>query len=76
MGETKESLGDDKKPIEQFKKYIKLFKEFNRSENVCNYVGLKKENQKIIMYVFNFEYKDYLTKMLNYNAHQKCSKKF
>lgn len=74
IGETKESLSDEKKPIEQIKKYFKLFKEFNSSENLCHSVGLKKENQKILMYVFNSEYKDYLTEMLNYNAHQKLFK--
>ena len=74
IGETKESLSDEKKSIEQIKKYIKLFKEFYNSENLCHSVGLKKENQKILMYVFNSEYKDYLTEMVNYNAHQKLFK--
>ena len=74
IGETKESFCDEKKPIEQIKKYIKLFKEFNNSEEICHSVGLKKDNQKILMYVFNSEYKDYLTEMLNYNAHKKLFK--
>ena len=74
IGETKESLCDEKRPIEQIKKYIKLFNEFNNSEKICHSVGLKKDNQKILMYVFNSEYKDYLTKMLNYNAHKKLFK--
>ena len=74
IGETKEYLSNEKKPIEQIHKYFKLFKELNSSENICHSVGLKKENQKILMYVFNSEYKDYLTKMLNYNAHQKLFK--
>ena len=35
---------------------------------------MSKDNQKILMYVFNSEYKDYLTEMLNYNAHKKLFK--
>ena len=32
-------------------------------------IGLRKENQKILMYVFNSSYKNYLMKMIEHKIH-------
>ena len=72
VGEVKENiLTGDKKHIKQFKKYRQIFELCQKSEYMNKKFGLKKENQKIIVYIFNHNYQDYLKRMLLYKPHFK-----
>ena len=72
IGEIKESIkAGDKKHIKQFNKYRYIIKLCDNKEKICKKFGLKKENQKIVVYVFNNEYNEYLKRMLIYEAHRK-----
>ena len=72
IGEIKESIkSGDKKHINQFNKYRKIFKLCETNEKICKQFGIKKDNQKIVFYVFNSDYNEYLNKMLIYGAHRK-----
>ena len=72
VGEVKQNiLTGDKKHIKQFKKYRQIFELCQKSEYMNKKFGLKKENQKIIVYIFNHNYQDYLKRMLLYKPHFK-----
>ena len=74
IGEIKENFTTgDEKHIEQFNKYLKIIKLSDKNENIRKKFGFKKENQKIIVYIFDGSYKDYLKKML---IHKTLFKKF
>ena len=45
---------------------MEIFTLCQKSEHICNQFGLKKENQKILVYIFDGSYKNYLKKMLLY----------
>ena len=80
IGKVKEAIDDYHNNISQLKKYIKLFDLLERNERVNNRLGLKKENTKIIFYVFNSNYKSFLFKMMkhsiNYNKYNEIDKKY
>ena len=68
IGEIKESvLSGDKKHIYQLRKYLKIIERCKNDSELCNKLGLKKDNQKILLYVFNSDYEKYLERMLIYN---------
>lgn len=68
IGEIKENvLSGDKKHIHQFRKYIKIIKRCKNDSELCNKLGLKKNNQQILLYIFNSDYENYLKRMLIYN---------
>ena len=72
VGEVKKNiLTGDKKHIKPFKKYRQIFELCQKSEYMNKKFGLKKENQKIIVYIFNHNYQDYLKRMLLYKPHFK-----
>ena len=72
IGEIKENIATgDKKHIKQFEKYKDIIKLSETKEKICKKFGPKKENQKILVYVFNNSYNEYLKKMLIYEAHRK-----
>ena len=74
IGEIKENFSTgDEKHIAQFNKYLKIIKLSNKRENIRKKFGFKKENQKIIVYIFDGSYKDYLKRML---IHKALFKKF
>ena len=74
IGEIKENFSTgDEKHIAQFNKYLKIIKLSDKRENIRKKFGFKKENQKIIVYIFDGSYKDYLKKML---IHKTLFKKF
>ena len=55
IGEIKENIKTgDKKHISQLNKYRYIFQLCQKNDKICNKFGLKKENQKILVYVFNF----------------------
>ena len=65
IGEIKENvLSGDKKHIHQFRKYIKIIKRCKNDSELCNKLGLKKNNQQILLYIFNSDYENYLKRML------------
>ena len=67
IGEIKENvLSGDKKHIHQFRKYIKIIKRCKNDSELCNKLGLKKNNQQILLYIFNSDYENYLKRMLIY----------
>ena len=67
IGEIKENFSTgDKKHIKQFNKCMKIFTLCQKSQHICNQFGLKKENQKILVYIFDGSYKNYLKRMLLY----------
>ena len=69
IGEIKENFTTgDEKHIEQFNKYLKIIKLSDKNENIRKKFGFKKENQKIIVYIFDGSYKDYLKRMLTHKA--------
>lgn len=69
IGEIKENFTTgDEKYIEQFNKYLKIIKLSDKRENIRKKFGFKKENQKIIVYIFDGSYKDYLKRMLTHKA--------
>ena len=69
IGEIKESISSgDEKHIEQLNKYRKIIKRCEKDDVLCYKLGLKKHNQKILLYVFNSDYKEYLQRMLIYNS--------
>ena len=69
IGEIKESVtSGDEKHIEQLNKYRKIIKRCEKDDLLCYKLGLKKQNQKILLYVFNSDYKVYLQRMLIYNS--------
>ena len=68
IGEIKESVtSGDEKHIEQLNKYRKIIKRCEKDDLLCYKLGLKKQNQKILLYVFNSDYKVYLQRMLIYS---------
>ena len=68
IGEIKESISSgDKKHIEQLNKYRNIIKRCEKDDVLCYKLGLKKQNQKILLYVFNSDYKEYLQRMLIYS---------
>ena len=68
IGEIKESVSSgDEKHIEQLNKYRKIIKRCEKDDVLCYKLGLKKQNQKILLYVFNSDYKVYLQRMLIYS---------
>ena len=74
IGEIKENFSTgDEKHIAQFNKYLKIIKLSDKRENIRKKFGFKKENQKIIVYIFDGSYKDYLKRML---IHKALFKKF
>ena len=80
IGEVKEAIDDYHKNISQLTKYIKLFELLKKNERINNIHGLKKENKKIIFYVFNSTYKSFLFKMMehtiNYNKFKEIDQKY
>ena len=80
IGEVKEAIDGYYKNISQLKKYIKLFELLKKNERINNVLGLKKENKKIIFYVFNSTYKSFLFKMMeqtiNYNKFKEIDQKY
>ena len=69
IGEVKESLEDSDKNVIQLVKYLQMFFYLKESEEINKKIGLKKKNIKIIMYVVNSEYKNYLMKLIEYKNH-------
>ena len=80
IGEVKEAIDDYHKNISQLTKYIKLFDLLEKNEKINNVFGLKKENKKILFYVFNSTYKSFIFKMIehtiNYNKFKEIDKKY
>ena len=71
IGEVKESLEGSNKNIFQLIKYLHMFFYLKESEDMNSNLGLKMKNNKIIMYVINSEYKNYLIKLIEYKNHMK-----
>jgi len=72
LGEIKENfLTSDKNNIDQLNKFWKIFDLSETNERISEKFGLKKANQKIIVYVFNHSYSEYLKKMLLFESHSK-----
>lgn len=69
IGEVKESISTgDKDHIRQFEKYLKILDYCNKDDKTCQTMGLKKGNQKILVYIIDSNYKDYLYRMLSYDS--------
>ena len=65
IGEIKESVSTgDKKHISQLNKYRKIVKLSESDLKISKKFGLKPNNQKILVYIFNSNYKEYLKRML------------
>ena len=72
IGEIKEDFQSGiKNNIKQFHKYSLMIKIFKNNISISKKYGIKPENQKILVYVFNSSYKDYLKKMLTFQIHKK-----
>lgn len=69
IGEIKESIDDSDKNIAQLMKYMEMLSYLKISKEVNANLGLNMNNQKVIMYVFNSSYKDYLIKLIEYKKH-------
>ena len=69
IGEVKESIEDSDKNVIQLVKYLQMLFYLKDSEEMNKKIGLKKKNIKIIMYVVNSEYKNYLMKLIEYKNH-------
>ena len=70
--EIKESIStSDEKHIIQLKKYFDIFDLSKDNKQINDKFGFTKENQKIILYVFNNNYYGFLLRMLAYKSHRK-----
>ena len=69
IGEVKESIEESDKNVIQLVKYLQMFFYLKDSEEINKKLGLKMKNIKIIMYVVNSEYKNYLMKLIEYKNH-------
>ena len=74
IGEIKESSVTHEGII-QITKYIQLIYSLNKSEELNKNLGFKKENKKILMYVFNSSFQKYLQNILDFKINQKKFKK-
>ena len=70
IGEIKESSDAHEKLFEQVCKYIKLIKNLKNSVTLNKKIGFKKENKKIILYVFNGYYHRFIEDILDYKINQ------
>ena len=71
IGEIKENFSAGKDNISQLEKYINIIKLCKKSDKISERFGVVKSNQKILLYVFDNNYKDYLRNMLFYGFHSK-----
>lgn len=73
IGEIKENFSTgDKKHINQLNKYRQILKLSKKDDAICKKFGLTKNNQKIIIIIFNNSYKEYLKRMLLYKSLSKA----
>lgn len=74
LGEIKENVNTgERKHIKQLKKYTEIIELSKQNETIRKKFGFKNENQKILVYIFNSNYNEYLKRML---LNQSLSKKF
>ena len=70
IGEIKESSDSHLNLIDQARKYIQLIYNLRRSKRLNDNLGFKKENEKILMYVFNNEYQKFITNILDFRINR------
>ena len=71
IGEVKESSDNHKLDlIKQVRKYIQLIYNLKRSKRLNDNLGFKKENEKILMYVFNSEYQKFIMNILDFRINR------
>ena len=71
IGEVKESSNNKKLDlIKQVRKYIQLIYNLKRSKRLNDNLGFKKENEKILMYVFNSGYQKFIMNILDFKINR------
>ena len=71
IGEVKESSNNKKLDlIKQVRKYIQLIYNLKRSKRLNDTLGFKKENEKILMYVFNSGYQKFIMNILDFKINR------
>lgn len=71
IGEIKELSDSHDCLIDQVTKYVQLMLSLQKSDEVNKRFGFKKENKKIIMYVFDSSFTRYLENILDFKINQK-----
>ena len=71
IGEVKEFSNNKKLDlIKQVRNYIQLIYNLKRSKRLNNNLGFTKENEKILMYVFNSEYQKFIMNILDFRINR------
>lgn len=70
IGEIKENSASHDDLIEQAQKYQNLIRNFPKNDNLNERLCFKKENKKIIMYVFNSKYHNFIKDILDFKINR------
>jgi len=70
IGEIKENSDSHDALIEQAEKYLNLIRNFPKNPYLNKKLCFKKENQKIIMYVFNSKYHNFIKDILDFKINR------